>query len=145
MTDTGDNRAALLAREAWEHETLPSLKTRRLSSGQSVEEPFRIYRESAAAVIHWNGRFADIIRVETLAPKTGAATEMMKFIISLALEHGVILRGNPVPYPPSFQQAATAPMGQARLIQWYERLGFEVWESKGMYFMGYPTREAASS
>ena len=133
----------IAAREKWEQLTIHSPQVRVLSSGKKLKENFRIYG-SAAAVLDWNEPFCDIVRVESLAPKQGAATKMLKFLIELSREYGVVLRGSPVPYPPTFSEAAKSPMTQKRLIEWYQGLGFEVWESRGYLFMGFPSRAATS-
>lgn len=132
------------AQTVWENATQPVPKVREIRPGLEFEEQFRKYG-SAVAWLEWEEGHCTIMKIESLMQRSGAARELMHFLIGLADEYGIVLRGNPVPYPPSFEEATKSPLSQEDLLRWYRGLGFEVWENRSARFMRYPPRQSTET
>jgi hypothetical protein len=112
------------AQQEWESETTLYPLIHRLSRGKLEEEPFRRF-QNAIAWLEWS-EVCTIKKIETLCPKTGAATSLLSFLKKIASKHSVYIFGNPCCYPPSSPEASQSPLSQEELFCWYSRRGFIV-------------------
>lgn len=112
------------AKQEWESETTPYPLIHKLSGGIKEEEPFRRF-QNAIAWLEWSG-ICTIKKIETLRPKTGAATSLLSFLKGIACKHSIYIFGNPCYYPPTSPEATQSPLSQEELFSWYERRGFIV-------------------
>jgi hypothetical protein len=125
------------ARSEWEASTIPYALPHKQSYGEVIEEPFRRYGD-AIALLDWED-FCAISKIETLRPKSGAATRLLSFLKELATKHGIRIYGNPVVYEPTCPQAAVSPLSQGELSDWYTRNGFVVGRSShGVPYLWFP-------
>jgi hypothetical protein len=126
-----------LARREWEQATTPYPLQHKQSYGEVVEEPFRRYGD-AIAWLDW-GHDCAISKIETLRPRSGAASELLSFLKKLATKHGVRIYGNPVVYEPTCPQARGSPLSQDELKEWYRKQGFAVgWSANGVPYAWFP-------
>ena len=115
------------AQTDWEAATIPYPLSHRQSYGEIVEEPFRRYGD-AIAWIDWQDDCV-ITKIETLKPRSGAASLLLSFLQTLARKHGFCIFGNPVVYEPTCKLAAASPLSQQELEVWYAKQGFSVGRS----------------
>jgi hypothetical protein len=125
------------ARAEWEAATIPCPLSREQSHGEIVEEPFRRYGD-AIAWLDWED-YCTIVKIETLRPRSGAATSLLSFLKSVATRHGIRIYGNPVVYEPTCPQAAASPLSQKELAAWYSKRRFIVGRSEeGIPYLWFP-------
>ena len=125
------------AQAEWEAATVRYPLPHKQSYGKIVEEPFRRCGD-AIAWLDW-GDCCVITKIETLKPRSGAATSLLSFLKALATKHGVRIYGNPVVYPPTSPCAAAAPLSQEELVAFYSKRGFVVgWSAQGVPYLWYP-------
>jgi hypothetical protein len=125
-----------MAKGAWESATEPYQLSRSSRRGP-VQEPFRRYGDSIAWVdlSDW----CIIKKLETLKPKSGASTQLLSFLKSIADEFGVLITGNAICYEPTCELAAKSPLSQEQLEEWYAKQGFVVRkDAQGCPHIWYP-------
>ena len=121
----------------WEAASTPYPLPHTRSDGATVEEPFRRFGD-AIAWLTWPG-WCVITKIETLRPKSGAATSLLRFLKAISTKHGIRLYGNPIVYKPTCLQATAAPLSQEELNAWYAKNGFLVGRnSQGIPQLWYP-------
>jgi hypothetical protein len=126
------------AQMEWEAVTTPLQLPHQQSYGRIVEEPFRKYGD-AIAWLDWQDNCI-IMKIETLKPRTGAATSLLCFLKTLATKHGISVSGQPIVYPPTLVSAAASPLSQKELEAWYSKNGFCVGtSSNGVPYLWYPS------
>lgn len=106
----------LEARANWEIATTPYPLLRKQSYGKLVEEPFRRYGD-AIAWLEWEENCV-ITKIETLKPRSGAASALLSFLKALTERHCIRIYGNPLAYEPTCQLAAASPLSQQELEAW---------------------------
>ena len=126
----------LSAKAAWEQATLP-FPISNQTCGEIMEEPFRQYGD-AIAWLEWDDG-CTIYKLETLKPKTGAASALLAFLKELAQTHNFVLRGNPVAYVPTSDLPAGDLLSQVELERWFYKHAFAVRKSSdGVPVISYP-------
>jgi hypothetical protein len=83
-------------------------------------EQVRIFQNKVALEVRKFGSKIHIGDISTLAPKSGAGTEALKFLTALADKHGVTLEGIAKAYHTDKSKITSTP----RLVQWYQKHGF---------------------
>lgn len=109
-----------LAKMEWERETVPHIITRRRRN-RFVREHFRMLG-GAIAWVEWPSR-CELLKIEALAPRTGAASRLLARLQSVCDRFNVPIFGNATAYEPSTEQAASW-LNQEELEEWYRRRGF---------------------
>ncbi|MGA2661068.1 MAG: hypothetical protein ABSH34_26600 [Verrucomicrobiota bacterium] len=125
------------AQAEWEAAAVPYPLLHKQSYGKVVEEPFRKYGD-AIAWLEWEG-LCTIVKIETLSPRSGAASLLLSFLKAVAMKRGIRIYGNPVVYKPTCPLAGAAPLSQEELNAWYSKRGFVVgWSANGVPCLWYP-------
>jgi hypothetical protein len=126
------------AQAEWEAATTPYPLPHKQSYGKIIDEPFRRYGD-AIAWLEWQDN-CTITKIETLKPRTSAATSLLSFLKTLATKHGIHIYGSPVIYEPTCPLAAVLPLSQEELEAWYSKNGFLVGRSSnGVPYFWYPS------
>ncbi|NOS69737.1 MAG: hypothetical protein HOP33_07390 [Verrucomicrobia bacterium] len=134
----------LAGKMEWELETSPYPLPHKLASGEVIMESFRRYRD-AIALLDWEN-YCVIEKIETLKPRTGAATSLITFLKTLALKHRFRIFGNPIPYKPTCLLAAASPLSQTDLQSWYSKNGFLVGNGNdGGIYLWFPNKPESQS
>ena len=125
------------AKSEWEAATVPHSCPRTRCNGEIVEDPFRKYGD-AVAWLEWSD-VCEIKKIETLRPRSGAATALVTFLKALADKYKLRLFGQPIPYAPDCSLAADSPLSEEELFAWYSKRGFVVGRtSSGVPYLWYP-------
>ena len=132
------------ARSEWEANSTPAYRVRRQLRHEVIDE-FRMYGD-AIAILQWTN-ICTISKIETLRPRVGAATALLKFLKSLADRYQITLLGIATAYRPDEQTSEIEFLSQEELQSWYERHAFQLHKARtGCIEIWYPkTPYAAQS
>jgi hypothetical protein len=104
----------LSAKQDWESASIEYTLVSSRSNGRKIEEPFRRFGDSIAW-LEWSS-YCTIKKIETLKPKTGAATLLLNLLKNISLKYSIHIFGNPIPYAPSHPSIILESMSQKRLL-----------------------------
>lgn len=108
---------------AWKLATSTAPITRSTRRGEIVD-PFRRYGDAIAWLV-WN-EVCEFKKVETINPRTGAATRLVDFLVGLAKEHEFVIFGNATTYEPNSSVIRGDGLDSEQLAAWYQRRGFTI-------------------
>lgn len=111
------------AQAKWEADSLPyPLATR--NERRSITENFRRLGDAITLLV-WTDK-CEVKKIESLCPRTGAASYLLRYIQSLADTYKIALFGNACVYRPLHLEPCGIIMQQAELEAWYIRHGFKL-------------------
>ena len=109
------------AKAQWEANSLPypliTHHRRRI-----ITEDFRRLGDAIALLV-WTDK-CEVKKIESLCPRTGAASHLLRYILSLADAYEITLFGNARAYTSPHQGSCNSIMLQADLEIWYIKYGF---------------------
>jgi hypothetical protein len=115
------------ARKEWEDNTEAAPKTveRGKYKKSTRIHDFRRFGQ-AIAWLDWDAETIEIKKLETLKAGNGGATQLLKFLQTIADKHGLRISAWIVAYPPDPPAPAGKLLTQEELEGWYARRGFQI-------------------
>jgi len=123
------------ARAEWEADSEPCPSERRLRKSTVIDE-FRRYGDALALLVWTN--VCTISKLEAVNPRTGAASQLVEYLKSLADRHDIRLFGNITAYIPDLPGPQDNLLLQSQLEAWYERHGFWIHRGQKLVELWYP-------
>jgi hypothetical protein len=120
------------AQRKWEANTKPHPKNHIVrpvvrNNPIILKEEFRQF-DKAIALLNWNADCIELLKLETLQPRQGGSTRLIRFLKCIADEFQIPLWGHARPYEPDPPCLAGRLLTKEELDDFYRKHGFELRE-----------------